>query len=105
MNKRHKITLNQELFWDVDFSQIDFEAHKQFIIGRVLEQGDLADYRAIKGYYGLKTIIAAARQLRYLDPKSLNFWSLIFNLSKHKFLAYKTYTARAQSPFLSRLDR
>ena len=105
MSKRKPIKLDHGLFWDTDFKQIDFDRNKRFVIGRVLEQGDVKDYQAIKDYYGEDTIRQEASQLRYLDPKSLNFWSLIFNIPKHKFLAYKTSATQAQSPFSSLLDR
>ena len=83
------IRLNKQLFWDTDFSQLDFEKNADFIIGRVLLFGDVKDYQAIKKYYGIEKIKKAAVESRNLNKKSLYFWSNIFNLPLDLFRCAK----------------
>jgi len=67
----------QELFWDVNLAQIDRNAHKKFIVKRILQFGDLEDLHWALRYYGTDfmrdTFISSQNQL---DKKSRNFWRL-----------------------------
>ena len=102
MVKKIKEIFNKNLFWDTDFGEIDFEKNKEFVVSRVLLQGDLSDFKKIKNLYGLKKILEIARGLRYLDKKTLNFLSLIFNIPKNKFRCSKTFSTKKQKAFWAR---
>jgi len=102
MGKLNEIKIDQSLFWDIDPKQMDWNKHKSFVIGRVLNQGDVSDYRVIRDYYGDQTIIRAAKKIRYLNPKSLNFWSLIFKIPKSSFLCFQIQSHQKQSAFMKR---
>lgn len=82
--------LTKNLFWDVDFNSIDLEKHARFVIGRVLTKGNLNDWFEIKKIYGLNRIKKEIVQLRYLDKKTLNLVSLIFDIPKERFRCYNT---------------
>ena len=99
---KKQLKLNQNLFWDINPKQLDFKENKKFIISRILNYGDLNDFKQLKNYYNLRTIKQAACQSRELDKKSLNFYSLIFGLPKTKFLCSKTPLRQKQSVWLNR---
>jgi len=73
-------SLRKTLFWDIDPATLDFKKNAQFIIGRVLDFGNLDEWRAIRDYYGLKRIKEAARKHIFSDFRSPNFWALILKI-------------------------
>lgn len=76
------------LFWDVDQASIDMEGHSSYIVKRVLERGQLSDWKLLCSYYGLSRITEISMGLRDLDPKSLSFISTISHTPKEKFRCY-----------------
>lgn len=85
--------LNRACFWDVDITKFDDEKSKRLIIERVISFGTLEEIKLVKEFYGLETVISILCKLNYIDPKTLNFVSLLFQIPKTEF---KCYT-RAQS--------
>lgn len=83
------------LFWDVDKSTLDMEAHASYIIKRVLEYGQVQDWNIIKDYYSLPVIVSYARQLRELEPRALTYLSAISNTPIQTF---RCYTTRQSNP-------
>lgn len=96
------INLNKTLFWDVNFKDLDFEKHDKFIISRVLSYGDVDDFKKIKEKYGIKKIKRIAKEVNLNNKKSLNFWSLIFNLPLNKFKCSKKLLKKEPSAFWNR---
>lgn len=80
--------LNKAYFWDVDITKIDEEKSKRLIIGRVINYGNLHEIKLIKEFYGIKEIKSTLCKLNYIDPKTLNFISLLFHVPKTKFKCY-----------------
>ena len=68
--------INRALFWDIDTAQLDENKNAAFIIKRVLQLGDEADWQWLKNLYDMQSIKRCAMDER-LDKKSLNFWKLI----------------------------
>lgn len=85
--------LNEACFWDVDITKLDEKKSKRLIIERIIQLGTLDEIKLMKEFYGVETVISTICQLNYIDPKTLNFLSLLFQTPKTKF---KCYT-RAQS--------
>lgn len=77
------------LFWDVDLRSFSLEAHRYFLIERVLEYGDLEDWKLLKKLYDMDTIKIAALNARTLTPVTLAFVSNIFQIDKTHFRCYK----------------
>jgi len=100
LNKK-RIKLDKNLFWDVNFKDLDFEKNKNFIVNRVLLYGDIDDYKKIKNFYGLRKLKDIAKKVKYLDRKSLNFYSLIFKIPQNQFLCFQTLLKNKQDPFLN----
>lgn len=87
--------LKDQYFWDVDISNIDPETSKRLIIERVFTLGTVKDIRVIIAYYGRDEIVEELCKLKYLDPKTLNFVSKLFNRPKKEF---RCYTSTQSSP-------
>ncbi len=84
------MNLDKSLFWDVEYENMDYEKHSQFIINRVILRGNLKDWQEIRSYYGLERIKREITQMKYLDDRTLNFCSIYFNLPKTEFKCYIT---------------
>ena len=80
--------INPGYFWDVNINNIDVSAAKQLIIGRVFSLGKLDEMIALIRYYGKREVVDTLRQINYLDPKTLNFVSKLFNKPKNSFKCY-----------------
>jgi len=85
------LDLPKRLFWDTNMENLDWDTHARFVIERVVQYGYISDWIAIKRHYGLKKIKTELLQSRYLDKKTLNFFSLYFNIPKTKFRCYNTH--------------
>lgn len=44
------------LFWDINRSRIDWEFHKEFVIKRIYERGDLTEKAEIEKFYGKEVV-------------------------------------------------
>lgn len=94
--------LSQNLFWDINFKNLDYQKDADFIIERVLNFGDEDDYKKIKKIYGLKKIRAIAKKINYINKKNINFWSIIFNISPGLFQCTQKFLTKKQNAFLRR---
>lgn len=99
---KKKINLNKTLFWDVDFKALDYKKDAHFIIGRVLNYGDIEDWQEIKRVYGLRKIKEEAVKINYINKKSINFWSNILDISPQRFKCTKKLSTKKQNVFLKR---
>ena len=81
--------LSEVIFWDVEVSELEWDAHKAFILERVMSYGNLPDWGIVKRIYGFKQLKEIALNLRNLDDFSLAFLSTIFQIEKSNFRCYK----------------
>jgi hypothetical protein len=86
---KQKPNFSQNLFWDVDINTLDIDLHSKFILERVLQYGDLDDWRKVKNYYPVDDIKTMALDIRTIDPKSLNFIAAYLNIPITEFRCYK----------------
>jgi len=84
-HKKNQHYFKASLFWDVDINSLNFDTHARFIIERVVSRGDLDDWKTLLKLYSREKITREALSIRSLDPKSLNFLSLYFNVEKKAF--------------------
>ncbi|MCH3982398.1 MAG: hypothetical protein LKE41_10975 [Prevotella sp.] len=90
MNSRDCISkLSRYLFWDIDMSQADMDKAPSQIIQRVLEYGEMKDWRLILDYYGLDKIVDVCKHLRTLDPVCLSYICCISNTKKEDYRCYR----------------
>jgi hypothetical protein len=94
-----KPELSASLFWDSDINIVDWQIQKNSIIVRVLERGQLEDFRELRRFYGDEKIKKAALAARYLSDRTLSFVSFFFELPKTNFECYKN--RQYQLPHLS----
>ena len=83
--------LSPHLFWDIDINDFDAERNSAQLIQRVLECGELEDWRLINRFYGLDRIVSDCKSLRTLNPKALSFVCAISDTKKED---YRCYTMR-----------
>ena len=82
----HKI--NDAYFWDIDINTLDEIKSKRLIIERIINLGNLDEIRLLVNRYGKKEVIKTMCELNYIDPKTLNFLSLVFNIPKSDFKCF-----------------
>ncbi|KAA6302049.1 MAG: hypothetical protein EZS26_001865 [Candidatus Ordinivivax streblomastigis] len=82
------------LFWDINPQNFDFETHKRFMIERVCSKGTDNDWNELFRYYGKEVIRKEVLQIPYMDDKTHNYLSVIFQIPKSKFKCYRTKQSR-----------
>ena len=50
-------------FWDIDINDFDAEKHSAQLIQRVLECGELEDWKLVCSFYGLERIVSDCKSL------------------------------------------
>jgi hypothetical protein len=72
----------ENLFWDCDFSSVDLDQHRNFVIRRVLDRGDWDSIRWLRKAVGDTAIREwfLAKNGGGLDPRRLQFWGIILDL-------------------------
>ena len=92
MSKEYFISqLSPYLFWDIDLDVFDAEINSRQLIQRVLEYGQLEDWRFLCDFYGLERIVSDCKAMRTLDPKALSFVCAVSDTKKED---YRCYTMR-----------
>ena len=82
----HKLT--PTLFWDTDIHSLSEADHAGFIIQRVCMLGTWNDWILVQSFYGMDQIKRELLNARYLDKKTLNYFSIIFDIPKNEFRCY-----------------
>jgi hypothetical protein len=80
--------LNKTYFWDIDPDSLDENKSKRIIIERVMNFGSLREIKLILTHYGKKEVTNTVCNLNYIDPKTLNFLSLLLNVPISEFKCY-----------------
>lgn len=87
--------LKPQYFWDVDIDKLNVDRSKRLIIERVFVLGTAKEIMLVINYYGEKVVVDVLERLNYIDPKTLNFVSKLFNVSLQSF---KCYTRKQLTP-------
>lgn len=83
-----KPPFSRAIFWETDYDTIDWENKAQYVIERVVMYGNMEDWRLLRTYYGIDKIKSAVLNARDLDPKTMSFMSLLFNVPLSEFRCY-----------------
>jgi len=86
----------EKYFWDVNFLELNIEKDSQFIIERILENGDKKEIQWMKNNFSSEQIREMILNSKNLSPKSVNFWRHIYNLDKSKILCLKKLFQKKQ---------
>lgn len=78
------------LFWDVDKDSIDLIQNAPYVIQRVLEYGQIGDWKLLLDYYGMERIVSITKNLRSLEPRALAFVSTVSRTPQEQFRCYNT---------------
>lgn len=82
MNAKHDLTelLTPQYFWDVDLLKLKDADSKRLIIERIINLGTLKEISGLINHYGRKEVIKMIHKINYMDPKTLNFVSRLFDI-------------------------
>ena len=80
--------ISSKAFWDVRFSDIDFEKNSLQVMEKIFNYGTWNDQVTIMKYYGLKRIRREIVNAGYLRNSVVSFLSVILQLSKTDFKCY-----------------
>ena len=88
--------LNPHYFWDVNISELNEASASQLIIERVFCLGEVHEMNHVMKFYGRKKVVEVLRNLRYIDPKTLNFITKLFDKPPEEFRCYQLKQSRPQ---------
>ncbi|MCF8234113.1 MAG: hypothetical protein K9G67_06110 [Bacteroidales bacterium] len=80
--------IKPQYFWDVDVENLHLQESERLIIERIFSLGTLDDIKSVIRFYGKEDVINTLMKINYLDPKTLNFVSKMFNKPKTQFKCY-----------------
>ncbi len=90
------------LFWDVNPQHLDIEKNAPFIIGRVLDFGNLKEWRLAEQLYGKEKIAEVTKDHVFSDPRSANFWAFILAIPINQMKCTRIPSLKIPNTFLSR---
>jgi hypothetical protein len=73
-------------FWDCDFRHLSLDSHTDFIVGRLLAEGDWDSIRWLRRRVGDRALRGwfNRRSGAGLSPRTLRFWGLVLRLDRSK---------------------
>ena len=71
-----KLPLSPHLLWEYDQAAFDFDRSKKIVIERVIERGNLQDWRIMVHYYGKGEVLRISRKSRTLSERDRRFTEL-----------------------------
>ncbi len=80
--------INKIYFWDIDAKNLDEDKSKRLIIERVMNLGNFDEIKLVETFYGKAEVIKTVCNLAYIDPKTLNFLSIYFEIPKTEFKCF-----------------
>ena len=88
-NKKCSIPqFSSHCFWDQDYTKLDFESDRNYIIARVVSMGSSDDQKELFRYYGWDIIKEEVLEIKYLNKKILNWLSVLFGIDKKAFRCF-----------------
>lgn len=73
--------LNKRIFWDTNFSKLDYDANAASIIERVFERGDVEDIRQVRRFYGDEKVKEVLLNAKYLPERRMYLAAAIANIN------------------------
>lgn len=81
--------LSNKAFWDVRFSEIDFEKNALHVMEKVFNFGTWDDQIALMKFYGLERIKKEIINASYLRKPVIGFLCIILDLQRTDFRCYR----------------
>jgi hypothetical protein len=88
--------LNPRYFWDIDLSRLNEASGRRLIIERVFSLGEIYEMNIVINFYGKNKVVDVLSNLPYMDPKTLNFISKLFNKPLKTFRCHQLQQSRPQ---------
>lgn len=79
----------KKLFWDVNFDKLDPEKYSQYVIGKILEYGDIKAVKWMFDNFKKKEIVKTLTEAKGCSARSAGFWSLILDIPSNKIPCLK----------------
>ena len=91
MNSENSVLteLNPQYFWDVDLSGLTETSASCLIIERIFSFGDIHEINHVIHFYGKEKVVEVLCHLTYIDPKTFNFITKLFNKPAEEFRCYQ----------------
>lgn len=67
-------------FWDADPAALDVRRHRDYVIERILEDGDFPEIRWMRETYAAGEIVRVLKEARGISERSANYWSLTYDV-------------------------
>ncbi|OFX17383.1 MAG: hypothetical protein A2033_15170 [Bacteroidetes bacterium GWA2_31_9] len=80
---------DKQIFWDINFDNIDYKGNANFIIERVFERGEIDDIRQCRRYYGDNKIKEVLLNSKYIIQSRLHLIAAIIDQPIQNFKCYK----------------
>ena len=84
-SKEYIKQFSKHLFWDANPDELDMDKYPAYIIQRVLEYGDIEDWKLLNKYYSSNKITEVCKTLRSLDPMCLSFICAISHTKEEEY--------------------
>jgi len=85
MNQSLPVFLSK-YFWDIEFSTLDINKNKTYIIERLIEYGDLKAIKWLKNIYSEKDLETIIKTSKKLTKKTANYFSLYYKIKPQNIL-------------------
>ncbi|MFT7121743.1 MAG: hypothetical protein ACJAZ9_001929 [Neolewinella sp.] len=69
----------KHLLWEYDLSSFNYDRSWFIVIERVIERGDIIQWRTVQNYYGKEKLLEVAAESRQLSERDKNFTSIYVN--------------------------
>lgn len=79
-------TQANDLFWDIDFSKLNYSKNASFIIKRVLDRGNVKTVNWLLKKFTKNEIKKTILTSRDISQKTANLWADIYKLNKLKII-------------------
>lgn len=80
----------KKYFWDVDFEKMELPRSRVFVLRRLMEYGDKKAVAWMKGIFSRDEIAELLSYAR-IDPKSGNFWAVVFDIERKDVLCLQRH--------------
>ena len=88
---------NRRYFWDK--GPLNHKRDKYIIIERLLEFGTEDEVDVIQNYYGVEAVKAVVKESRGLSPRTVNYFSLLFSLSREETRCFSDVSHKIWQPY------
>lgn len=87
---------SSHLFWDVAVESVDFERNRKWFVKRVLEKGELTDWKLLQRLYSREQMREAVLNMRCLEKRALTFACAVLEIDQTQTRCFKNQSSQAK---------